>query len=91
VVPPPRGSTETRQRRIVDAEAAVVRRIFSKYANCSSASTPIALDAVRNEHTATGRLLKAAYFQKLNPVVWDMVWDAATVAYPPNLVFPRAA
>jgi NitT/TauT family transport system substrate-binding protein len=50
-----------------------------------------ALNAVRNEHTATGQLLKEAYFQKLDPAVWDMVWNAATLAYPPNLMFPRAA
>ena len=50
-----------------------------------------ALDAVRNDHAETGRLLKAAYFQNLDQGVWDLAWNAATAAYPATLGFPRQA
>jgi NitT/TauT family transport system substrate-binding protein len=50
-----------------------------------------ALNDVRNDHAATGRMLYKTYFPKLNPVVWDIVWNNATAAYPSTFVFPRAA
>ena len=50
-----------------------------------------ALVAVREDHTATGQLLKEKYFGKLDPAVWDLVWGGATAAYPPTLGFTRAA
>jgi len=50
-----------------------------------------ALDAVRNDHAATGRLLKEAYFPKLNPAMWDIVWNTASGGYPASLAFPRGA
>jgi NitT/TauT family transport system substrate-binding protein len=48
-----------------------------------------ALDAIRNDHAETGRLLKAAYFTGLGPQLWDLVWNGATAAYPATLAFTR--
>jgi NitT/TauT family transport system substrate-binding protein len=50
-----------------------------------------ALQAVNNDHAATGRTLKDQFFPKLDPAVWDLAWNAATASYPSTLVFPRTA
>ena len=50
-----------------------------------------ALAAVRDDRAATGAVLKAKYFDKLDPAVWDLVWGGATAAYPPSLAFTRAS
>jgi NitT/TauT family transport system substrate-binding protein len=50
-----------------------------------------ALKALRDDRVETGRHLRDQYFQKLDPAVWEMVWNGATEAYPPALTFPRKA
>ena len=50
-----------------------------------------ALNAVRNDHAATGRTLKAEYFQKFDPALWEMVWSGSTGGYPPSLTFTKEA
>jgi sulfonate transport system substrate-binding protein len=50
-----------------------------------------ALNAVRNDHAATGRTLKAQYFQKFDPELWDMVWGGSAGGYPPSLTFTKEA
>jgi NitT/TauT family transport system substrate-binding protein len=47
------------------------------------------LDAIRtNPETASGKL-KSAYFDKLDPVVWDLAWKTVHAGYPTNLSFSR--
>jgi len=50
-----------------------------------------ALNAVRDDREATGRILKEKYFPKLEPALWEMVWGGATAAYPSNLAFTQNA
>jgi NitT/TauT family transport system substrate-binding protein len=50
-----------------------------------------ALNAINNDHDATGTTLRAAYFPKLDTAVWDLAWGAATAAYPKSLRFPQSA
>ena len=47
--------------------------------------------ALNEDRVATGRLLREKFFDKLDPAVWDMVWEGAKAAYPGGLVFPRVA
>jgi NitT/TauT family transport system substrate-binding protein len=49
------------------------------------------LNAVLNDHEATGKMLKAAYFAKMDPVVWDLAWSTVKKGYPYSLAFPRSA
>lgn len=55
------------------------------------ASLQDALDMINNRHDEAGAALKAAYFQKFDPALWQMVWGTAKAAYPSNLAFTRRA
>ena len=50
-----------------------------------------ALRAVRDNHGATGRMLREKYFPSLDPDVWATAWNSATAAYPASLAFTREA
>jgi NitT/TauT family transport system substrate-binding protein len=50
-----------------------------------------ALQAINQDHAATGALLQHAYFQKLDPKVWELAWGATTSSYPTTLAFSHAA
>lgn len=50
-----------------------------------------ALTAINDDHAASGALLKAQYFPKFDPEIWNLVWDGAKAAYPRKLIFPRGA
>jgi NitT/TauT family transport system substrate-binding protein len=50
-----------------------------------------ALKALREDRVAAGRILKEKYFSKMDPEVWQMVWNNAGDAYPRSLTFTRSA
>jgi NitT/TauT family transport system substrate-binding protein len=50
-----------------------------------------ALKAMREDRVASGRILKEKYFAKMDPKVWDTVWNNANDAYPSGLTFTRDA
>jgi NitT/TauT family transport system substrate-binding protein len=47
------------------------------------------LNAMRKDRDRSGKVLKDAYFQKLDAEVWKMVWDGATEAFPANFTFSK--
>jgi len=49
------------------------------------------LKAVREDHSATGKLLKEKYFSKMDPTVWDALWTNSAQAFPEQLTFSKAA
>ena len=59
--------------------------------NAMRAAFTDALTAINDEHTASGALLKAQYFPKFDPEIWNMVWEGAKAAYPRKMIFPREA
>lgn len=50
-----------------------------------------ALKAVNEDHAETGRILRDRYFSKMDPKVWDAVWDNATEAFPKEVTFSKEA
>jgi NitT/TauT family transport system substrate-binding protein len=50
-----------------------------------------ALNVMRRDHEGVGRLMRAQYFQKLDPDVWNLVWSAATAGYPTTTTFSKDA
>jgi len=71
-----RGETVQKEPALVEAARAAVVQ---------------SLKSLNEDRAATGRLLQEKFFNKLDPVVWDMVWEGAKAAYPAGLVFPRIA
>lgn len=49
------------------------------------------MTAIRGDHKATGTILKAKFFPKMDQTIWDLAWDQANEGYPKTLAFPKAA
>ena len=47
------------------------------------------LDALNNNRDATGKVLREVYFNKLDPVVWDLVWGGLQNGFPKKLIFSK--
>jgi NitT/TauT family transport system substrate-binding protein len=49
------------------------------------------LKAVNEDHAETGRILRDKYFAKMDPKVWESVWNNATEAFPADVTFSKEA
>jgi NitT/TauT family transport system substrate-binding protein len=50
-----------------------------------------ALTDLSTNHDEMGKFMRAEYYQKMDPVVWDLAWGNATRAFPKNLIFSKEA